>query len=126
MTKPIEHKHLIIRAETQFSPNKEQLKDWIANLIQDMDMECISGPHTEEVLDEGNVGPTGVAILSTSHCAVHIWTEPELHDLWQIDFYTCGSMDVDKVISHLYQYTLYIADVKLFDREYNLTELEIE
>ena len=124
--KYLQHKHLIVRAQTQFSPTKDQLGEWMANLIEDMGMKCISGPHVEEVLDEGNVGPTAVAILSTSHVACHIWTEPKDHDLIQLDFYTCGEMDVDKVISHLYPYCLYVADVKLFDREYNLTELEIE
>ena len=123
--KPIEHKHLILRVETAFSPKGEVLEDWIAETIKRMGMECINGPHVDYVADEGNVGPTGVAILSTSHMAVHIWTEPEGHDLWQVDFYTCGEMDVDTVVSMLSIFKIQKIEMKLLDRETGLVEIEV-
>ena len=123
--KPIEHKHLIIRAETDWSPEGEGLKRFMANTIELMGMECINGPHVDFVFDEGNVGPTGVAILSTSHMAVHIWTEPEDHDLWQLDFYTCGEMDVDLIKLMMSVYGVQKLEMKLLDREHGLEEVSV-
>ncbi len=57
-------------------------------------MNVLSGPHVAHVDTPGNRGLTGVAIIETSHVAVHIWDEAS-PALVQLDFYTCGTLDKD-------------------------------
>ena len=65
-------------------------------------MKILSGPISGNVTDvPGNNGPTCVVIIETSHMACHVWTDPEDHDLVQLDVYTCGAMDTDTVFNHL-------------------------
>ena len=123
----IEHKHLIVRAETEFAPTEVELHDWLRGLVHKLRMNILSGPHTGCVTDvPGNNGPTGVVVIETSHIACHVWTDPVDHNLIQLDVYTCGKMDVDAVIAHLNQYNIIKYDVKLFDREYELIEMKVE
>ena len=120
----IEHKHLIIRAEVECAPSKHNLVTWMTSLVSLMGMKILAGPISGDITDvPGNNGPTCVVIIETSHMACHIWTDPEDHDLVQLDVYTCGEMDTSIVINHLEPMGIKKLNYKLFDREYNLTEL---
>ena len=91
MTKPI-HKHLLIRAEVKNPPKENddvRLVNWMRYLIQDIDMKLLFGPVTRYVDVEGNEGLTAIAMIETSHIAMHIW-EKEEPPLLQLDVYTCG------------------------------------
>ena len=121
----IEHKHLIIRAETERAPSQEGLEYWIKDLVSILDMNILAGPISGNITDvPGNNGPTCVVIIETSHMACHVWTDPEDHNLIQLDVYTCGEMHPDRVIEHLSQFGIKNIDVKLFDREYQLQEMD--
>ena len=122
----IEHKHLIVRAETEFAPTTAELHIWVHQLVELMNMKILAGPITGNVTDmPGNNGPTCAVIIETSHMACHVWTDPEDHNLIQLDVYTCGQMNTDTVINHLKQFNIIKYEMRLFDREYNLTELEV-
>ena len=91
MTKPI-HKHLLIRAEVKNPPkenDERRLVNWMRYLIEDIDMKLLFGPVTRYVDVEGNEGLTAIAMIETSHIAMHIW-EKEDPPLIQLDVYTCG------------------------------------
>ena len=96
----IKHHHFIGRFEVAKPPlgsEKAYLEDWMANLIEGQGMNILSGPHVAYVDTVGNRGLTGVAIIETSHVAVHIWDETS-PALVQLDFYTCGTLDKDAIL----------------------------
>ena len=70
-----QHKHLIVRADIGWCPQEEDLNkisDWVRGLIKKIEMKLLAGPYTTYVNDPGNKGMTSVAIIETSHIALHI------------------------------------------------------
>ena len=120
----IEHKHLIIRAEVECAPSQANLVIWMTQLVELMGMKRLAGPISGNITDvPGNNGPTCVVIIETSHMACHIWTDPEDHDLIQLDVYTCGAMVKEVIFNHLAPMGVKKIDYKLFDREYKIEEM---
>ena len=78
MKNPIQvHKHLIIRAEANRVPtDEEQLQNWMREFIDSIDMKILMGPYVKYCTMEGNRGITGIAVIETSHIAIHVWDEP--------------------------------------------------
>jgi S-adenosylmethionine decarboxylase len=80
---------------------------FLVDLVRALDMRCLGEPHTYEVdeeieklgvepfEDEGGV--TGVAVLSTSHCAIHTWP---LRSFFVMDVYSCRDFD-DRVVREM-------------------------
>lgn len=117
------HKHLIIRAEVKNPPqDEEESKSWISNLVEVIDMKILMGPYSKYVNKEGNRGLTTVAIIETSHIALHTWDE-NTPALMQLDVYTCGPIDPQVVVDQLNQFGIIKAEMKYLDRETELVEL---
>lgn len=120
---PLVHKHLIIRAEVNHPPKNEELvKFWMSNLISNIGMKVLMGPYAKYLDKEGNRGITTVAIIETSHIAMHVWDEQE-PALVQLDVYTCGPLDPQLVVNQLEQFDIVKAEMKYLDRETHLQEL---
>ena len=84
------HKHLIIRAEAVRPPtDEEQLQAWMRGFIESIDMKVFMGPYVKYCNMPGNRGITAIAIIETSHIAMHIWDEPK-PALMRMDVYSCG------------------------------------
>ena len=123
-TAPI-HKHLIIRAEVEDPPGKNDIQrmiDWTTELIDEIDMKLLDGPFCKYVDIEGNSGLTVVAIIETSHVAMHVWDEAS-PALMQLDVYTCGPFKPILVFEKLQDLGLTKLEWKYLDRE---TKLKIE
>ena len=121
MTKPI-HKHLLIRAEVKNPPKENddvRLVNWMRYLIQDIDMKLLFGPVTRYVDVEGNEGLTAIAMIETSHIAMHIW-EKEDPPLLQLDVYTCGPFVPGIVLKSLREFNPVKIRRKFLDREEDL------
>lgn len=121
----IEHKHLIIRSEVLSPPRQSDLlymKSWFEELISDIGMNVLAGPFVEYLDVPGNRGFTGVCIIETSHIALHCWDE-EMPSLIQLDVYTCGSLDIHKVLSKLKDFNPVKIEYKFLDRETGLVEI---
>ena len=87
------HKHLIIRAEANRVPtDEEQLTTWLTEFIDSIGMKILMGPYVKYCTMEGNRGITGIAVIETSHIAIHVWDEP-VPALMQIDVYSCAEFD---------------------------------
>ena len=70
------HKHLIIRAEINNPPkDTEELSEWMKELTQLINMKIMLGPYVAYCETPGNRGITGVAVIETSHIAMHVWDE---------------------------------------------------
>ena len=123
-----QHKHLIVRADIGWCPQEEDLNkisDWIRSLIKKIDMKLLAGPYTTYVNEKDNKGMTSVAIIETSHIALHIWDEVS-PGLMQLDVYSCANFnppDVFDKINALFQ-TIKM-EYQFLDREKELVEVKV-
>ena len=125
MKNPIKvHKHLIIRAEANRVPtDEEQLTEWLKDFIETINMKILMGPYVKYCEMEGNRGITGIAVIETSHIAIHVWDEPN-PALMQIDVYSCAEFDVDQIAEKIKQdFDVVKLDYKYLNRETGLTVL---
>lgn len=122
----IKHHHFIGRFEVIDPPIKGQeiyLKDWLSGIIKRQGMKILSGPHIAHVDVPGNCGLTGVAIIETSHVAVHIWDEV-FPALVQLDFYTCGKLNLDDILFSIEDWGVKKSNFMILDREQGLVSIE--
>ena len=125
MKNPIKvHKHLIIRAEANKVPtDEEQLTEWLKEFIDSINMKILMGPYVKYCNVEGNRGITGIAVIETSHIAIHVWDEPN-PALMQIDVYSCAEFDVDEIANKIKSdFDVVKLDYKYLNRETGLTVL---
>lgn len=118
------HKHLIIRAECNNALKDEsEVSTFLEDVVNALDMNIASGPHVKYIDKEGNRGCTGIVIIETSHCAIHIWDEAD-PCLVQFDVYTCGEL-IPRVIFDLMNERLDPVKIeyKYLDRENSLIEV---
>lgn len=119
----IYHKHLLVNAKIS-NPVKSEAQgiEFLTNLVDKIDMKIIKGPFASYVNVEGNRGLTGIVMIETSHIAFHIWDEVR-PGLIQFDLYTCGQLELDKVISIFKEtFDIVTLDYILFDRENGFVE----
>ena len=123
-----QHKHLIVRADIGWCPQEENLNiisDWIRSLIKKIDMKLLAGPYTTYVNEKDNKGMTSVAIIETSHIALHIWDEVS-PGLMQLDVYSCANFNPPDVFDK--RNTLFQTikmEYKFLDREKELVEVKV-
>ena len=122
------HKHLIVRADIGWSPKEEDLNkvsDWIRSLIKKIQMKLLAGPYTTYVSELGNKGMTSVAIIETSHIALHIWDETN-PGLMQLDVYSCADFSPQDVFDEVEKmFDTKKIEYKFLDREKELVEVNI-
>jgi len=122
------HKHLIVRADIGWTPKEDDLNkisDWIRSLIRKIEMKLLAGPYTTYVNEKGNKGMTSVAIIETSHIALHIWDETN-PGLMQLDVYSCADFTPQDVFDEIEQtFDTKKIEYKFLDREKELVEVNI-
>ena len=112
------HKHLLVNAKVKNPMRSEdEAINFLTRLVEKIDMKIIKGPFASYVDKEGNKGLTAIVMIETSHIAFHIWDEMD-PSLVQFDLYTCGALDLEKVIQE-FDEAFYVVsmDYQLFDRE---------
>lgn len=114
----IYHKHLLVNAKVNNPIKSEQEAiQFLTSLVNAIQMKIIKGPFASYVDKEGNRGLTAIVMIETSHVAFHVWDEQE-PGLLQFDLYTCGSLDLDKVLYLLSQtFDVVHMEYQLIDRE---------
>ncbi len=119
----IYHKHLLVNAKVKNPMNtEEQGVDFLNDLVKKIDMKILRGPFASYVDKDGNKGLTAIVMIETSHVAFHIWDEVD-PALLQFDLYTCGSLDLDKVINIISSaFSIESMEYILFDRENGFVE----
>ena len=118
------HKHLLVRAEVNSPPlfrDRQRLDDEMKSLIKNIDMNILSGPHTEWSDVEGNEGYSSVAIIDTSSVTFHSWLEPAVI---QLDVYSCKNFEIKTIFSWLAQFDLEKVDYKYLDRDQGFKTLD--
>ena len=118
------HKHLIIRAEALRAPtDEEQLKDWFEEFIRSINMKLFMGPYVKYCEMPGNRGITAVAIIETSHIAMHIWDEPS-PAFMQFDVYSCGELNVENICQKIKEdFDITKIEYKFLNRETGLQDI---
>jgi len=120
----LEHKHLIIRAEVLSAPKDLVIMNkWFSDLISSIEMKLLMGPYLIYLDKEGNRGFTGVAIIETSHIAMHTWDEENPHVI-QLDVYSCKDFDKNIVIEKLNIFNPVKIEFKLIDRDSQLVIID--
>lgn len=123
MSKVLEHKHLIVRAELNNPPKcTTSINQWMERLVKKIDMKILMGPYSVYSDMVGNQGLTAVTIIETSHIAMHVWDEVD-PALMQLDVYTCSTLNIEDVFNALEQFEPTKVEYKYIDREHQLTLL---
>lgn len=118
------HKHLIIRAEVENPPlSAETTVNWLKELVEKIGMKIVLGPFAAYVDKPGNEGVTGIVVIETSHCAIHVWDKQE-KPLIQLDVYTCSTLTLDVVFEHFQVFKPTKVEYKFLDREFGLNLIE--
>ena len=95
------HNQLLINGYSDTPPTDEAfIKQWMEDLVKQIDMKIIQGPYTAYVTKEGNRGLTAIVMIETSHIALHVWDEDN-PGMIQFDLYTCSTLPVYDVIQNL-------------------------
>jgi S-adenosylmethionine/arginine decarboxylase-like enzyme len=124
LSKILEHKHLIVRAELNYPPyNVTDIKQWMRDLVDRIGMNILMGPYAVYSDMEGNQGLTAVTIIETSHIAMHVWDEVQ-PAIMQLDVYTCSTLDVNDVFDAIEEFEPVKVEYKYIDREQSLTLLD--
>jgi len=118
------HKHLIVRAEAVTPPtDEEQLTEWMKEFVESINMKIFMGPYVKYCHMEGNRGITAVAIIETSHIAMHIWDEIN-PALMQFDVYSCGDLDVEAICKKIKEdFNIKKIEYKFLNRETGLQDI---
>ena len=118
------HKHLIVRAEAVNPPMiEQQLKDWLYNFIESINMKVLMGPYVVYHDVPGNRGITGAAIIETSHIIMHVWDEPS-PALMQFDVYSCGEFDPEVICKKIKKdFDIVKIEYKFLDRDTELKDI---
>lgn len=124
MSKVLEHKHLIVRAELNNPPTcAVDIQEWMKTLVDKIGMKILMGPYAIYSDMSGNRGLTAVTIIETSHIAMHVWDEVE-PALMQLDVYTCSTLDIRDVFDAIDQFSPARVEYKYIDRENKLELLQ--
>ncbi len=116
------HKQIIISGYVTNPPKDTvYMKLWFEKLIQKIDMKILDGPHLVYCDMEGNRGLTGIAIIETSHIALHSWDEIS-PGLIELDIFSCKNFDSNDVIDAIREFGLVGIDFKCIDRTHQLTD----
>jgi len=100
----LQHNHIIIKADINKPPKDIRfIRKWIKKLIKAIGMKILGQPTAHYVNEKGNRGLTCLAVLSTSHIALHTWDELS-PALLQLDVYSCSDLEKNIVFKHIEQF----------------------
>jgi S-adenosylmethionine/arginine decarboxylase-like enzyme len=126
----LQHKHLVVSAKVKKPPtDADSVCSWLKLLIKHIGMELVVHPNIpanpQAFYSEkaGNQGVTGTAILTTSHCAIHVWDDVSPAKL-ELDVYSCSDFKVEDIIPYINLFYPVEIKYKFFDREDGISILE--
>lgn len=121
------HKHLLVRAEVKKPIVKQKSAVlFLEKLIRTINMKSMFGPVARYCDMKGNRGVTAIAIIETSHIAMHVWDEVN-PALVQLDVYSCAEMNPKKIIQLLKEELDTISiEYKFLDRDNNFKEISLK
>ena len=87
-------------------------------------MKVFMGPYVKYCTMPGNRGITAVAIIETSHIAMHVWDEIK-PALMQFDVYSCGEFNHEQICKKIQQdFNTSKIEYKYLNRETGLVDIK--
>jgi S-adenosylmethionine/arginine decarboxylase-like enzyme len=124
LSKLLEHKHLIVRAEVRKPPkDTAKMEVWMSNMVKSIGMIELAKPRAIYSDMEGNRGLTCDVILNTSNAVVHTWDEVD-PSIFMLDVYTCGALDINVIFDLLVDFNPEKIEYMYLDREHGLNILD--
>lgn len=124
MTELLNHQHLIIRATLHKPPHDvNYITQWIKELVEAIDMKILIEPQAVYSDMIGNRGLTAIAVIETSHIALHCWDEVDPAIL-EFDLYSCKTVDVQQVLTFLDEFEPMEISYMFLDRNFDLVPIE--
>jgi len=116
----LEHLHLLVQGTATKLLSESDIKNFTLDLIQNIDMDILGGPHIYRSDVAGNEGFTIITAITTSHIVIHTW-DP---GLVQLDVYSCKKFKILDIVEPLK--TLSITDIKMkfLDRSKGFRNIE--
>ena len=88
-------------------------------------MKIMLGPYVAYSETPGNRGITGVAVIETSHIAMHVWDEP-VPAMMQLDVYSCAEFNPYLIADKLKKdFEVLRMDYKFLNRETGLKPIRL-
>jgi len=88
-------------------------------------MKIMLGPYVAYSETPGNRGITGVAVIETSHIAMHVWDEP-VPAMMQLDVYSCAEFNPYLIADKLKKdFEVVRMDYKFLNRETGLKPIRL-
>ena len=117
----LEHLHLLVQGTATKLLSESDIKNFTLDLIQNIDMDILGGPHIYRSDVAGNEGFTIITAITTSHIVIHTWDT----GLVQLDVYSCKKFEILDIVEPLK--TLSITDIKIkfLDRSNGFRNIEI-
>ena len=117
----LEHLHLLVQGTATKLLSESDIKNFTLDLIQNIDMDILGGPHIYRSDVAGNEGFTIITAITTSHIVIHTWDT----GLVQLDVYSCKKFKILDIVEPLK--TLSITDIKIkfLDRSNGFRNIEI-
>ena len=117
----LEHLHLLVQGTATKLLSESDIKNFTLDLIQNIDMDILGGPHIYRSDVAGNEGFTIITAITTSHIVIHTWDT----GLVQLDVYSCKKFEILDIVEPLQ--TLSITDIKIkfLDRSNGFRNIEI-
>jgi S-adenosylmethionine/arginine decarboxylase-like enzyme len=124
VTKLLEHKRLIVRAEVKNPPkDPRKMEAWMSAMVAALGMKELAPSRAIYSDMVGNRGLTCDVLLNTSNACVHTWDEVD-PALFMLDVYSCGPLDPTVIFKLLQEFEPIKANYMLIDQEYDLVILE--
>ena len=116
----LEHLHLLVQGTATKLLSESDIKNFTLDLIQNIDMDILGGPHIYRSDVAGNEGFTIITAITTSHIVIHTWDT----GLVQLDVYSCKKFKILDIVEPLK--TLSITDIKMkfLDRSKGFRNIE--
>ena len=110
------HHHLVLSAAVKQPPKTFKAgREWLAALVQQLDMYILAPATGAYCQTKGNRGLTVLIPITTSHITMHTWDEEDPARL-ELDVYSCKPFDVRTILNHLAPLQASNIKYKFFDR----------
>ena len=117
----LKHLHLLVQGTMIIPLSKLEIEKFTLNLIQNIDMAILGGPHVYRSDVAGNEGFTIITAITTSHVVMHTWDT----GLIQLDVYSCKKFNILDIVEPLKKLSITDIKIKFLDRSNGFKNIEI-
>ena len=117
----LEHLHLLVQGTATKLLSEPDIKNFILDLIQEIGMDILGGPHIYRSDIKGNEGYTAITAITTSHIVIHTWDT----GLVQLDVYSCKKFEILDITELLEKLCISAIQIKFLDRSNGFKNIEL-